>query len=167
MATTFRRRRSFGGGKRPRKRAVWVNIPFGNVAFTETVGNQVLLVPEDWEASFTGLSIESATLRAIVGQIVIMPTTIGTAGGNMFWGIYMAGANETAVPVFTTSGMSEVIWLRTGCRGTSDSVSGNLAKAGNTLMEDIRIVAKRKLTSACKSPSAPSSVPTQLVLPGC
>ena len=40
----------------PRKRAVWVNIPFGSVAFSEVVGNQDLLVPEDWEASFTGLT---------------------------------------------------------------------------------------------------------------
>ena len=95
----------------PRKRAVWVNIPFGSVAFSEVVGNQDLLVPEDWEASFTGLTQERAVLRAIVGEIVWKQTTVGTAGGNGFWGIYMAGANETAVPVFTTSGMSEVTWL--------------------------------------------------------
>ena len=48
MKRTFRR-----AVRRPRKRAIWVNIPFGGVAFTESVGNQVLLVPEDWEASFT------------------------------------------------------------------------------------------------------------------
>jgi len=131
-----------------RKRAVWINIPFASVAFTESVGNQVLLVPEDWEASFTGLSIESATLRAIVGQLVFTQTVVGTAGGTFFWGIYMAGANETAVPVFTTSGMSEVIWLRTGCRPTSSVLTDS--KGANTwgAVEPIDIKAKRKLTSA-------------------
>jgi len=131
-----------------RKRAVWINIPFGSVAFTETVGNQVLLTPEDWEASFTGLSIESATLRAVVGQLVFTQTVVGTTGGNFFWGIYIAGANETAVPVFTVSGMSEVVWLRTGARPTSSVLTDS--KGANTwgAVEPIEIKAKRKLTSA-------------------
>ena len=51
-----------------RKRAVWVTIPFGSVVFTESVGNQDLLLPEDWEASFTGLTQERSA-RAIVGEI--------------------------------------------------------------------------------------------------
>jgi len=143
--------RRFSRGRRgsaPRKRAVWINIPFGSVAFTETVGNQVLLVPEDWEASFTGLSIESATLRAVVGQLVFTQTVVGTVGGNFFWGMYMNGANETAVPVFTTSGMSEVIWLRTGARPTSSVLTDS--KGANTwgAVEPVDIKVKRKLTSA-------------------
>jgi len=148
MPSTRRFSRGRRGSGGTRKRAVWVNIPFGNVAFTESVGNQVLLVPEDWEASFTGLSIESATLRAVVGQLVLQQTTVGTAGGNYFWGIYLAGANETAVPVFTTSGMSEVLWLRTGARSTSSVLTDS--KGANTwgAVEPIEIRAKRKLTSA-------------------
>jgi len=135
----------------PRKRAVWVNIPFGNVTFTESVGNQDLLVPEDWEASFTGLTQERAVLRAIVGQITVRQTTAGTAGGNLFWGIYMAGANETAVPVFTTSGMSEVTWLRTGCRWSSAVAADTLAAStGYWASEEVRIVAKRKLDTRSK-----------------
>ena len=95
----------------PRKRAVWVNIPFGSVAFSEVVGNQDLLVPEDWEASFTGLTPRARGFARDRRGDRLEQTTVGTAGGNGFWGIYMAGANETAVPVFTTSGMSEVTWL--------------------------------------------------------
>jgi len=147
MARPLTRRFSRGRGG-PRKRAVWINIPFGAVAFTESVGNQVLLVPEDWEASFTGLSIESATLRAVVGQLVFQQTTVGTAGGNFFWGIYIAGANETAVPVFTTSGMSEVQWLRTGCRPTSSVLTDSKGACTWGAVEPIEIKAKRKLTSA-------------------
>ena len=141
-------RRFSRGRSSARKRAVWVNIPFGSVAFTETVGNQVLLVPEDWEASFTGLSIESATLRAVVGQLVFKQTVVGTNGGNYFWGIYMNGANETAVPVFTTSGMSEVIWLRTGSRPTSSAVTDSLASNTWQAVEPIDIKVKRKLNSS-------------------
>jgi len=51
-----------------RKRAIWVNIPFV-FTFTETAGNQLLVSPEDWEASFTALSFEKATLRAIRGVL--------------------------------------------------------------------------------------------------
>jgi len=136
--------------KAPRKRAVWVNIPFGSVAFSEAVGNQDLLVPEDWEASFTGLTQERAVLRAIVGEIVWKQTTVGTAGGNGFWGIYMAGANETAVPVFTTSGMSEVTWLWTGSRPTSSSVTDSINATLVNSTQAIHITAKRKLDTRTK-----------------
>jgi len=140
----FRRRTSIRRG--PRKRAVWVNIPFGNVAFTETVGAQVLLVPEDWEASFTGLTNERAVLRAVVGEITMTQSAIGTVGGNWFWGIYLAGANETAsIPVFTTSGMSEVSWLRTGAGITSIATLSTAIPAFVT--KEINIKAKRKLTT--------------------
>ena len=135
----------------PRKRAVWVNIPFGSVAFSEVVGNQDLLVPEDWEASFTGLTQERAVLRAIVGgDRLEKQTTVGTAGGNGFWGIYMAGANETAVPVFTTSGMSEVTWLWTGSRPTSSSVTDSINATLVNSTQAIHITAKRKLDTRTK-----------------
>jgi len=145
MARRFSTRRS---GASKRKKAVWINIPFGGVNYTESVGEQVLLVPEDWEASFTGLQNEQATLRAIVGEIIFSQTVVGTLGGNLFWGIYIKGANETAVPVFTTSGMSEVLWLRTGARSTSSVLTDS--KGANTwgAVEPIEIKAKRKLTSA-------------------
>jgi len=135
----------------PRKRAVWVNIPFGGVSFTETVGNQDLLLPEDWEASFTGLTQERAVLRAVVGQINLRQSTAGTAGGNFFWGIYMAGANETAVPVFTTTGMSEVVWLTTGCRWTTSVATDTLAaQVGSWAVDPVNIKAKRKLDTRTK-----------------
>jgi len=127
-----------------RKRAVWVNIPFGGVAFSETAGKQLLLVPEDWEASFTGLTNERAVLRAIVGEIVIMQTTAGTLGGNMFWGIYLAGIDK-ATPVFTTTGMSDVSWLRTGARPTTASVTATANQGANIFTQTIDIAAKRKL----------------------
>ena len=127
-----------------RKRAVWVNIPFGGVNFTESVGAQLLLVPEDWEASFTGLTNERAVLRAIVGQVNFSQTAVGTAGGNMFWGIYLAGIDK-AIPVFTTTGMSDVSWLRTGVRATSSSISATLVATGEQAITNINIKAKRKL----------------------
>jgi len=133
-----------------RKRAVWINIPFGGVAFTESVGNQDLLVPEDWEASFTGLTQERAVLRAIVGELCIQQTVVGTAGGNMFWGIYMAGANETAVPVFTTSGMSEVVWLTTGARAASASVTASVLQSTQLGIQPVSVKAKRKLDTRTK-----------------
>jgi len=124
--------------RRVRKRAVWVNIPFGNVPFSETVGSQLLLVPEDWEASFTGLTNERAVLRAIVGEIAFMQTVVGTAGGNMFWGIYMAGIGKPA-PVFTTTGMSDVSWLRVGSRSTASSVTGTLDEFSSIFSQPIEI----------------------------
>jgi len=128
----------------PRKRAVWVNIPFGAVAFTETAGRQLLLVPEDWEASFTGLTNERAVLRAVVGEIVVTQTVVGTLGGNFFWGIYAAGIDK-AVPVFTTSGMSDVSWLRVGARATTNSVSSSNTSASMLNSIPIDITSKRKL----------------------
>jgi len=130
-----------------RKRAVWVNIPFGSVPFTESVGAQLLLVPEDWEASFTGLTNESAVLRAIVGEISLLPTTAGTAGGGqLFWGIYLAGIGA-AVPTFSTTGMSEVTWLTTGSRAPTSALSSNFLQQSNLFTEKIFVKAKRKLTT--------------------
>jgi len=139
----FRSRRAIAR-RGPRKRAIWVNIPFGGVNFTETVGRQLLLVPEDWEATFTGLANEHAVLRAVVGEICIVQTTAGTAGGNLFWGIYLAGIDKT-VPVFTTTGMSDVSWLVTGARPTSSVVTNSMTVATSILTQQIHVKAKRKL----------------------
>jgi len=144
----FRSKTRFKRGSSPRKRAIWVNIPFGGINFTESIGNQLLLTPEDWEASFTGLSNESAVLRAVVGEITLQQTVVGTAGGNAFWGIYINGANETATPTFTTSGMSEVDWLRTGVRATSASITASVLQSTSLSVIPIEIRAKRKLSSA-------------------
>jgi len=114
------------------------------------VGNQDLLVPEDWEASFTGLTQERAVLRAVVGEIVWKQTTIGTSTGNGFWGIYMAGANETAVPVFTVAGMSAVTWLWTGSRPASSSVTDSINATLVNSTQAIHIVSKRKLDTRTK-----------------
>jgi len=138
----FRRRTTRRVGAR--KRAIWVNIPFGAVNFSETVGRQLLLVPEDWEATFTGLANEHAVLRAVVGEIVFQQTVVGTAGGNFFWGIYLAGIDK-AIPVFTTTGMSDVSWLRTGARATSGSVTASALQASHLLSQSIDIKSKRKL----------------------
>lgn len=127
-----------------RKRAVWVNIPFGSVPFTESVGSQLLLVPEDWEASFTGLTNERAVLRAIVGEISIVQTTAGTNGGMFFWGLYMAGIDK-ATPVFTTTGMSDVSWLLTGARATTPVATGVATNFSKLYCDSIAVKAKRKL----------------------
>jgi len=130
-----------------RKRAVWINIPFGNVNFTESVGDQLLLVPEDWESQFTGLANESATLRAIVGEIFITQTVAATAGAGMFWGMYITGVDATVVPTFTTAGMSEVDWLRTGVRAGSSSITASVLQSTNLSVIPIAVKAKRKLKS--------------------
>jgi len=126
-----------------KKKPVWVNIPFGVVPYSETVGRQLLLVPEDWEASFTGLTNERAVLKAIVGEVHFVQTVAGTSGGTMFWGIYAAGIDK-AVPVFTTTGMSDVSWLVTGSCPTVTTVTQTLV-ASRQLVIPIRIKAKRKL----------------------
>jgi len=147
MATRSRTR--FSRGRGTRKRAVWVNIPFGNLGYSETANALILLTPEDWEASFTGLTNESATLRAIVGQIHIVQNTAGTRGGDMFWGIYMHGASDITVPTFSTSGMSEYTWLRTGSRAVSSVITDGLQMSQiYCAVEEINIKARRKLTSA-------------------
>jgi len=143
----FRRTTRRGAPRGLRKKAVWINIPFGAVAFTESVGNQVLLVPEDWEAQFTGLAIESCVLRAVVGELVFQQTTAGTAGGNYFWGMYIADANNTVVPTFTVAGMSENIWLRTGCRATASTVTDSKGACTWGATQPIEVAAKRRLTS--------------------
>jgi len=138
----FTRTRRVGG---PRKRAIWINIPWGGVNYSETVGRQLLLLPEDWEATFTGLANEQAVLRAVVGEIHFVQTTVGTAGGDMFWGIYMAGIDK-ATPVFTTTGMSDVSWLLTGSNATQSAVTQSLV-ATRQLVIPVHIKAKRKLTT--------------------
>ena len=87
-------------------------------------------------------------LRAIVGEIVLQQTTVGTAGGNYFWGIYIAGAKrDGSVTSFTTSAMSEVDWLRVGARGTTGSITSSVLQSTMLSSQPIEIRAKRKLKS--------------------
>lgn len=130
--------------RKARKRPVWVNIPFGGVNFTESVGNQLLLTPEDWEASFTGLTNERAVLQAVVGEIHLVQTTAGTNGGTCFWGIYVHGIDKAA-PVFTTAGMSDVSWLLTGSRATTSVAASTATNFSKLYTERVAIAAKRKL----------------------
>ena len=146
MATRFRR--SFRRAA-PRKRAIWVNIPFGGVNFSEVAGEQLLLLPEDWEASFTGLSNERAVLRAVVGQVCFTQTVAGTAGNNLFWGLYMSGLGATT-PVFTTTGMSEVSWLTTGVRAVTSVVTNTQIMVLGDYAQQVQVKAKRKLDSSLK-----------------
>jgi len=132
--------------RRVRKRAIWVNIPFGGVAFTESAGTQLLVVGEDWEAQFSGLANERAVLRAIVGQITIQGTTGGTNGTTGFFGIYIRDNDLAATPpVFTTTGMSEVDWLHVGAFGTTGTVVGQTM--ASLAHRDVRVKAKRRLQS--------------------
>jgi len=141
----FRRTTRFRRG--PRKRAIWVNIPFGAVAFTETVGTQGLLLPEDWEAQFAGSSNETAVLRAVVGELCWSQTTVGTAGGVGYWGIYIADKDATVPPTFSVAGMADSDWLRVGARITSSSVTATLVQTLHEGTQAIDIRAKRKLKS--------------------
>ena len=161
----FRRRTTRRVGAR--KRAIWVNIPFGGVNFSETVGRQLLLVPEDWEATFTGLANEHAVLRAVVGEVVFFQTAAGTAGGNFFWGIYLAGIDK-AIPVFTTTGMSDVSWLRTGARAAAASVTATALQGSMLLSQGIDIKSKRKLDtnsqiSICAQYGADAAAPAGIM----
>ena len=134
-------------GPAARKRAIWINVPFGAVSFTETANTQQLLVPEDWESQYAGNGNEVATLRAIVGEIIVMQTTVGTAGGNAFWGMYIADKDATVLPSFSVAGMADVDWLRTGVRGTSATVTASVLQASNQFTVPIAVKAKRRLKS--------------------
>ncbi|MGN5493390.1 hypothetical protein [Campylobacter coli] len=140
------RRTSRRFARAPRKRAIWVNIPFGGVTFTETTTNQLLLTAEDWEAQFDGNANETAVLRAIRGDIVWSQTVAGTAGGTGFWGLYVADKAATVVPTFTTAGMGDVDWLRVGAFGVSTSVTTSLTSALQARLP-IEVAAKRRLKS--------------------
>jgi len=141
----FRRRTSVVRG--PRKRAIWVNIPFSAVTFSETVNTQQLVVPEDWESQFSGNANETCVLRAIVGELVWSQTAVGTAGGNGFWGIYVADKDATVVPTFSVAGMSDVSWLRTGSRKTSASITASAIEQTFVGTQPIAVKSKRKLSS--------------------
>jgi len=130
-----------------RKRAVWINIPFGGISFSETVNTQQLVVPEDWEAQFSGNSNETAVLRAVVGQFVWQQTVVGTAGGQGYWGIYIADKDATVVPTFSVAGMADVDWLRTGCRPTASAVTDSKGACTWSAVEPIEIRAKRRMKS--------------------
>jgi len=130
----------------PRKRAIWVNIPFASVAFSESVGTQGLVVPEDWEAQFAGSSNETAVLRAVVGQITWSQTAVGTAGGTGYWGIYINDKDATVAPTFSVAGMADADWLHVGARAISGSVTATLV-ASIQSHQEVAIRAKRRLKS--------------------
>jgi len=130
-----------------RKKAIWVNVPFGSVAFTETVGTQLLVAPEDWEAQFGGNANETCSLRAIVGELVWSQTVVGTAGGNGFWGIYIADKDATVAPTFSVAGMADVDWLRTGSRKTSATVTASAIEQTVVGTQAIQVKARRRLKS--------------------
>jgi len=145
MAFRSRSRRRFAA--RPRKRAIWVNIPF-LFTFSETATNSLLVTPEDWEAQFSGLSMESATLRATVGVVWWHQTAAGTlATAACFWGIYRTDINDTAAPVWTVTGMGTQDWLHCDSFAVQGTLSGTNAAIQR---RDIRLVSKRKLTSKTK-----------------
>jgi hypothetical protein len=144
MPMAFRSRSRFTRARGPRKRAVWCNIPFV-FTFSETAGNQVLLVPEDWEASFTALQFEKATLRAVRGVVWWHQTAAGTlATAACYWGIYKTAIADTAAPVWTVTGMGTKDWLHTDSFAVQGTLSGTNAAIQR---RDMDIKTKRKLTS--------------------
>jgi len=126
-----------------RKRAIWVNIPFSFI-YTESVGNQLLLAPEDWEAQFGGNANETAVLRAIRGAVYWHQTVAGTLGTAAFWGIYISDKDATVVPTFSVAGMADVDWLWTDTYCTQGTVSGTGAAVQRQQLE---IKSKRRLKS--------------------
>ena len=140
------RSRSRAPRRGARKKAVWVNIPFGAVAFTESVGSQLLLTPEDWEAQFGGNDNETAVLRAIVGTLTIQQTVIGTIGTTGFWMLYINDKDATVVPNFTVADLGDIDILRTGAFGTSGALVGATeGQPSNSI--PITVKAKRRLKS--------------------
>jgi len=139
----FRSRTSRRVVRAPRKRAIWVNIPF-TVDFSETAGNQLLLTPEDWEAQFTALGMERATLRAVRGVLFWHQTTAGTLGTPSYWGIYKTDITNTVAPVFTVTGMGTQDWLHTDVWCIQGTLAGTVAAIQR---RDMNLVTKRKLTS--------------------
>jgi len=104
------------------------------------------MVGEDWEAQFTGLAWERATLMAIVGDVVIQPTAVATSGNCGFWGIFIQDNNATVTPAFTVSGMSEVDWLLTGAFGAPATLV-TATSAAPTQTQHVHVKAKRRITS--------------------
>jgi len=140
----FRSRSRLAVRRAPRKRAIWINIPFV-FSFSETAGNQLLLSPEDWEAQFTALGMEKATLRAIRGVLWWHQTAAGTlATSAAFWGIYKTDITNTAAPVWTVTGLGTQDWLHTDSFCVQGTLSGTTAALQRV---EMRIVTKRKLDS--------------------
>jgi len=130
-----------------RKKAVWVNVPFAAIAFTETVGAQLLVTAEDWEAQFGGNANETAVLRAIVGEVTVIQTAVGTAGNTGYWGLYIADKDATVPPTFSQAGMGDVDWLHVGARAVTTSVTASVLQSTHIGTEPILVRAKRKLKS--------------------
>jgi len=142
MAFRSRSRRTFV--RTARKRAIWVNIPF-ITQFTETAGNGLLLSPEDWEAQFTALGMEHATLRAVRGVVWWHQTAAGTlATSAAYWGIYRTAIADTAAPVWTVTGLGTKDWLHTDSFCVQGTLSGTNAAIQR---REMNIKTKRKLSS--------------------
>jgi len=132
-------RRAAGG----RKRAIWVNIPF-TYTMAEVAGFQTLVIPEYWEAQFSGENNETATLRAIRGAVSWQQTANGTLGRSFFWGLGIMDVNATVVPSFSIAGMAEVDWLHVDAFAAQGSFTGTVAALQS---KEIAVKAKRKLKS--------------------
>lgn len=142
----FRSRRAFVRRARgpARRSAFWVNVPF-IMAFTETAGNQLVLTPEDWEATFSALQFEKALLRAVRGVLWWHQTAAGTlATSSAFWGLYKTSIADTAAPVWTVTGMGTKDWLKTDAFCIQGTLSGTNASIQR---QEIDIKTKRKLDS--------------------
>jgi len=158
----FRSRTRVALRRAPRKRAIWINIPF-TFSFSETAGNQLLLSPEDWEAQFTALGMEKATLRAIRGVLCWHQTAAGTLATSVaFWGIYKTDITNTAAPVWTVTGLGTQDWLHTDAFYIQGTLSGTNASIQR---RDMVIKTKRKLSSKdaiyiCGQIGADAATPT-------
>jgi len=141
----FRRTTRFRRGG-PKKQAVWVNIPFQGVTFTETVGGTELMVAEAWEAQFTGLAYERAVIKAIRGYVTVQQGVVGTnATSSAYWGLYLADGGGAITVAFTVSGMSEVRWLHTAAVGVAGTLVTQTSAAIMNFPIDVR--AKARITS--------------------
>jgi len=138
-------RSSRRGFRRPglRKKALWVNIPF-TMTIAEASSFQVLVLPEYWEAQFSGENNETAVLRAVRGQIMYQQTAAGTLGRGFFWGLCIQDVNATVTPTFSISGMAEVDWLWTGMFAAQATPAGTVAALQHEYMD---VKAKRRLKS--------------------
>jgi len=138
-------RRSFGRGFRrgPRKKAIWVNIPF-TVTFAEAAGFLLLVLPEYWEAQFGGEANETAVLRAVRGAVTWQQAGAGATGNNAFWGLYIADKDSTVSPTYSIAGMGDYDWLHVdtfGIQATASSANAPLQS------KEVQVKAKRRLKS--------------------
>jgi len=65
----------------------------------------------------------------------------------MYWGLYIADKDATVAPTFSIAGMADSDWLRTGCRGTSSSVTDSINAHTWAATQTIAVKARRRLKS--------------------